>query len=334
MIRRRRSLARWALVFALATVGCDLAGSGRLHRVSARRMLMGTAFEIQVVTTDPRAGAAAIEAALDEVARVEELLSEWKPTSQISAVNLAAGGTAVVAVGAELYEVVERALEISELTAGAFDITYAACGHLWSFRDSRIPTDAELQACLPSVDYRRVELVTAGRGIRLPDAAMKIGISGIGKGYGVDRAAALLESRGIKDYTVDGGGDLRVRGRNEAGPWRIGIADPRRPGTLARTLELDAGAVVTSGDYVLFFDQDGRRYHHILDPRTGRPAKRSIAVTVIATSATDADALATGLFVLGPQRGLELVEKLSGIEALITDPDLVEHASSGFPKGH
>ncbi len=295
---------------------------------------MGTAFEIQVVTTDPRAGAAAIEAALDEVARVEELLSEWKPTSQISAVNLAAGGTAVVAVGAELYEVVERALEISELTAGAFDITYAACGHLWSFRDSRIPTDAELQACLPSVDYRRVELVTAGRGIRLPDAAMKIGISGIGKGYGVDRAAALLESRGIKDYTVDGGGDLRVRGRNEAGPWRIGIADPRRPGTLARTLELDAGAVVTSGDYVLFFDQDGRRYHHILDPRTGRPAKRSIAVTVIATSATDADALATGLFVLGPQRGLELVEKLSGIEALITDPDLVEHASSGFPKGH
>jgi len=292
---------------------------------------MGTTFEIQVVTTDPRAGAAAIEAALDEVARVEELLSEWKSTSQISAVNRAAGETAGVAVGAELYEVVERALEVSEMTAGAFDITYAACGHLWSFRDSRIPTDAELQACLPSVDYRRVELIVAEHGIRLPDAAMKIGISGIGKGFGVDRAAELLESRGIKDYTVDGGGDLRIRGRNEAGPWRIGVADPRRPGTLARTLELDAGAVVTSGDYVLFFDQDGRRYHHILDPRTGRPAESSIAVTVIAASATDADALATGLFVLGPQLGLDLVEKLPGIEALITDPDLVEHASSGFP---
>ena len=292
---------------------------------------MGTTFEIQVVTTDPRAAAAAIEAALDEVARVEDLLSEWKTTSQISAVNQAAGGTAAVEVGVELYEVVKRALEISEITAGAFDITYAACGHLWSFRDSRIPSDTELQACLPSVDYRRVELVSAARGIRLPDAAMKIGISGIGKGYGVDRAAELLESRGIDNYTVDGGGDLRVHGHNEGGPWRIGVADPRQPGALARTLELDAGAVVTSGDYVLFFDQDSRRYHHILDPRTGRPAEGAVAVTVIAGSATDADALATGLFVLGPQRGLELVEQLPGVEALITDPELVEHQSTGFP---
>jgi thiamine biosynthesis lipoprotein len=318
-----------ALFLALLTVGC----AERPAHASAQRLLMGTTFRVQVVTADAHAGEAAIEAALDEVARVEERLSEWKATSEISAVNRAAGEPAAVAVGPELLEVVRRALEISQLTAGAFDITYASCGHLWSFREPRVPEDDEIAQCLADVDYRRVELDAGAATIRLPDAAMKIGISAIGKGYGVDRAAAVLEARGIHDYTVDGGGDLRVRGRNVDRPWRIGIADPRRPGALSRTVGLSSGSLVTSGDYMLFFERDGRRYHHILDPRTGRPAQHAIAVTVMAPTAMDADALATGLFVLGPQRGLELVETLPGVEALITAPDRVEHASSGFPRG-
>lgn len=293
---------------------------------------MGTSFQIQIVTSDVPAGKAAIEAAFAEVVRVEELLSEWKETSEISAVNRAAGESEAIKVGPELFEVIERAHEISEMTFGAFDITYASCGHLWSFRESRIPTDEELRKCLPRVDYRRVEIDRGTRRIRLPDSDMKIGISGIGKGYGVDRAAAVLESRGVKNYTVDGGGDLRIRGRNESGPWSIGLADPRKPGALTGAIMVDAGAVVTSGDYHLYFERDGQRYHHILDPRTGKPADDSVAVTVLAPTAMDADALATGLFVLGPQSGLELVEKLPSVEALITGSDLMQHASSGFPK--
>lgn len=295
-------------------------------------MLMGTSFRIQAVAPDRETGQAAVEAALDEVARVEELLSEWKASSEISAVNRAAGEAQAVPVGEELHEVVERALAISEWTSGAFDISYAACGHLWSFRNPRIPTDEEIEACLPRVGYRGV-ILEPGH-IRLPDARMKIGISGIGKGYGVDRAADVLEERGIVDYTVDGGGDLRVRGKNGDRGWRIGMADPRSSGALAGTLELESGSVVTSGDYIAFFERDGRRYHHILDPTTGRPAERSIAVTVVAPTAMDADALATGLFVLGPERGIALVETLDGVEALITDPDQVRHASSGFPSIH
>ncbi|MDH3626684.1 MAG: FAD:protein FMN transferase [Acidobacteriota bacterium] len=315
--------------------GCGGRNEDGRQLVSAQRMLMGTSFRIEVVTTDSEGGRAAAEAALDEVARVEERLSEWKTTSEISAVNRAAGESVAVEVGEELYEVVERALQISEMTDGAFDITYAACGHLWSFREPRIPTDAQLAACLPSVGSERVELTAANRAIRLPDPAMKIGISGIGKGYGVDRAAAVLESHGIFDYTIDGGGDLRVRGGNVDRPWQVGLADPRREGSLSGAIELDRGAIVTSGDYHLFFERDGTRYHHILDPRTGRPAPDSIAVTVIARNAMDADALATGLFVLGPLQALERVEALAGVEALITDPEGVRHASSGFPiSGH
>jgi len=327
----KRGLFRLVLI-ALLAGACSIGEGDRPRLVSASRMLMGTTFRIQLVTPDADAGNRAIEAALNEVARVEELLSEWKQTSQISAVNRAAGQSSAVAVGPELFDVVERGLEISELTAGAFDMTYASCGHLWSFRDPRIPSDAEIAACLPFADYRRVELDPGRRGIRLPDASMRIGISGIGKGYGVDRAADLLDSLGFTDYTVDGGGDLRVSGDNIDRPWRVGVADPRQPGALTMTLEPHSGAVVTSGDYHLFFELDGKRYHHIVDPSTGRPAERSIAVTVIAESAMDADALATGLFVLGPQRGLELVERLPGVEAMITAADGTPYSSFGFPK--
>ncbi len=332
MRKKSVTLSRILMVLTFAVAGCTPGGEAQSQRLSVERMLMGTSFQIQLITADVPAGEAAIEAAFNEVVRVEELLSEWKETSEISAVNRAAGESEAIMVGPELFEVVERAHEISEMTLGAFDISYASCGHLWSFRKPRIPTEEELEKCLTRVDYRRVEFSSETRSIRLPDNDMKIGISGIGKGYGVDRAAAVLEMRGIKNYTVDGGGDLRVRGRNESGPWRIGLADPRKPGALTGAILLDAGAVVTSGDYYSYFERDGRRYHHILDPRTGKPAENSVAVTVLAPTAMDADALATGLFVLGPQVGLELVEKLPFVEALITGSDLIQHASSGFPE--
>ena len=293
-------------------------------------MLMGTLFGVKLVTDDPDAGNRVIREAFEEVARVEELLSEWKETSEISEVNRQAGRQAVE-VGPELLEVVVRAREISVATSGAFDITFAGCGHLWSFREPKIPSREQLSACLPSIGYQKVSTDAATSTISLPEAAMRIGIAGIGKGYGVDRAAELLEARGITDYIVEGGGDIRIRGESLDGPWTIGIAHPRERGELFATMHADRGSVVTSGDYESYFERDGVLYHHILDPRTGQPAREAIAVTVLAPTAMDADALATGLFVLGVEDGLARVEEMPGVEALFFAPDLSIHRSSGFP---
>ena len=323
------SVALAMLSVAGCTPGSREDGAARIVR--DERLKMGTRFEIQVVTGDPSAGRAAIEAAYQEIDRVEELLSEWRETSEISEVNRR-GGQGAVAVGPELFSVVERAAGISEITDGAFDVTFAACGGAWSVRKQRIPTDAEIDACLVHVGFRRLELDPAASTIHLPTEAMRIGIAGIGKGFGVDRAAEVLEAHGVRDYIVDGGGDIRVAGRNVDRPWVVGIADPRREGQLHATLEVGRGAIVTSGDYQRYFVKDGVRYHHILDPTTGRPARRSVAVTVVAATATDADALATGLFVLGPERGIEIVESQPDVEALIFGPDLEIHRSSGFPE--
>lgn len=296
----------------------------------ARQMLMGTFFDIQVVAEGEARATAAMDEAFAEIARVEGLLSEWRETSEISEVNRNAGRRPVV-VGPELYDVVERSVWASELTGGAFDVTFAACGGLWSFRDARVPGEGELAACLDLVDYRDLRLGRHASTIYLPREGMRIGIGGIGKGYGVDRAAELLEARGFSDYIVDGGGDVRLSGGNVHRPWRVGIAHPRRRGELYGRLTANHGAIVTSGDYEQHFEKDGVVYHHILDPATGQPARQSVAVTVIAPTALDADALATGLFVLGPSAGLALVERLDGVEALFFAPDLTVRRSSGFP---
>jgi thiamine biosynthesis lipoprotein len=323
-----------SIAFALLTlIGCSVGGrdDGSPRTLRDERLKMGTRFEIQVVAADVAAGRAAIEAAYREIDRVERLLSEWRETSEISEVNRRAGQDAV-RVGPDLFAVVERAIQIAEITDGAFDVTFAACGGIWSVRERKVPTDLQIDRCLVHVDFRRLAMDPEASTIFLPIEAMRIGIAGIGKGYGVDRAAEVLEAHGVTDFIVDGGGDLRLAGRNVGRPWIVGIADPRRPGQLHATLEPGRGAVVTSGDYQRYFEKDGVRYHHILDPATGRPARGSVAVTVVAATATDADALATGLFVLGPERGIEVVEGLPGVEALIFGPDLAVHRSSGFPE--
>lgn len=298
--------------------------------VTVERELMKTRFRIDVVVDSEPVGRAAIDAALAEVARSEEVLSNWSETSQISEVNRHAGVQPVV-VSDELMAVLDRALAVSRWTDGAFDITFASCGGLWSVRERRIPPDDAIRACLEHVDYRRVALDSASSSVFVSDARTQLGIAGLAKGYRVDRAAAVLERAGIHDYVVDGGGDMRVSGGPHGGTWQITIAHPRRAAPALGVLSLEAGAVATSGDYQWFFEHDGVRYHHILDPATGRPASRAVAATVIAPTAMDADALATGLFVMGPAAGIALAERLDGVEALLVGPDLSVHATSGFP---
>ena len=292
---------------------------------------MGTAFEIRVVTSDVARGCSAIDAAFDEVAREEALFSEYRASSEISAINQAAGQSPVE-VDPEVFTLLHRSRWASQITHGAFDITFASCGGLWSVREQRIPDDESIAACLERVGFDRVRLDERQSSVFLPEAGMRIGLGGIAKGYGVDRAAGVLQERGLTSFVVDGGGDLRVEGEDIDGPWTVNIAHPRNPDQIFETIRLTHGAIVTSGDYLRYFERDGVRYHHILDPTTGHPARRSVSVTVIAPTATDADALATGLFVLGPERGLQLLSTLRGVEALYFDPDLRVHASQGFPR--
>jgi thiamine biosynthesis lipoprotein len=301
---------------------------GRI-RMAVERELMGTRFCIDVVVRDTNLGERAIEAAYAEIERSEGLLSNWDDHSQISEVNRSAG-IQPVTVGDELLTVLQRAIEIAKLTDGAFDITFASCGGLWSIREERIPTDREIATCLPHVDYRQVALDAARSAVYIADPDMRLGIAGLAKGYRVDRAAEVLESRGVTDYVVDGGGDMRIATGNLKDEWPIKVAHPRRETPLG-IVELASGAIATSGDYEWYFEKNGVRYHHILDPATGRPARRCLSATVIAANAVEADALATGLFVLGPDDGLELAERLPGVEAMLIGPDLTVRKTAGFP---
>jgi thiamine biosynthesis lipoprotein len=323
-------------VIAAAAVGCarnpvqiERTEDGR-SLIRIERELMKTRFRIDVIAADAGVGRAAIDAAFTAIAASEERLSNWSPSSEISRVNAAAGGEPVV-VSDELIEVLERALHASRLTDGAFDITFASCDGLWSIRERRIPSAAELAACLHHVDYRRVEIDRTMSAVRISDPATRVGIAALAKGHRIDRAVAALERAGIRDYVVDGGGDMRVATSSADRSWPIDIAHPRRPGMPLGTLELTTTAVATSGDYEWYFERDGVRYHHIIDPASGHPAARSMSTTVLAERAVDADALATGLFVMGPLEGIALAERLPGVEALIVAPDLSLHATSGFP---
>ena len=325
-----------ALLLGSVLVGCSArvegveTNDGRVQ-LTVERSLMETHFRIDVVVADEAHGRNAIEAAFSEIVRSEEVLSNWSETSQITEVNRAAGSAPVV-VSHELMAVLTRALDISVLTDGAFDVTFASCGGLWSVRNHRVPSNAEIAACLGHVDYRKVALDHQISAIYVSDPAMRIGVAGLAKGYRVDRAADILKNHGIVDFVVDGGGDMRLSTAAESPPWQIDVAHPRRPDQPLGSLALSSGAIATSGDYQWYFERDGVRYHHILDPASGRPARRSVSATVIAETTTEADALATGLFVMGPARGISLAEELAGVEALLIAPDLSVHVTSGFPE--
>lgn len=290
--------------------------------VVAERQLMGTRWLIQVAPAngvDEQTVRRDIESAFEEVARVESIMSEWRPDSPISAVNAAAGEDPV-SVPDELRDIILRARDVSERSDGAFDVTWKGMGDLWSLReDSFSPPDEQAIAIARArVDYRKI-LVQEDR-VGLAEQGMQIGLGGIAKGYGVDRAADVLQAAGLRSYYIDGGGDIRVSGTKHGRPWRVAVRHPRgAPNDVLTVVEVSDAAIVTSGDYENFRVADGRRYHHIIDPRTGRPAEGCQSVTVVAPSAETADALATAAFVLGPEKGLELIAGQPGAEALIVD---------------
>lgn len=286
---------------------------------------MGTrvAINVWVGEGSPARAGAAIEAAFAEIERIEQIMSEWRPSSELSRFNDGAGGPAIP-LSPELFEVLQRSKIIAEATDGAFDPTFHGVGQLWRFEPGARPPAPELIAArLALVGWRGIELDPNTRAGRLARPGMKVGLGAIAKGYAVDRASEVLRQHGFGHHIVEGGGDTYVSGTKAGAPWKVGIQRPDRPGSLAAIPASDR-AIVTSGGYQRFIEVDGKRYAHIFDPRTGWPldeATSAQSVTLVAGNATDADAYATAVAVMGPEKGLAFVEAHPGLEAVLLTRD-------------
>jgi len=295
--------------------------------------VMGTALEVTVDAASEGEARAVFSSVEQEMRRIEEQMSEWKETSPVSLVNRAAGEVPV-RVPKELFNVISAALKVSVLSGGAFDITWASMRGLWDFRpgQERVPGPEEVKARLGLVDYRDIVLDPAESTVFLKRKGMAIGLGAIAKGYAVDKAMETVLKTGVTNAIIKAGGDMRVQGNGGGigAGWEVGIRDPRDRRRLMARLTLSNISISTSGDYERFFVKDGRLYHHIMDPRTGYPAKASRSVTIIGPDTMTTDALSTAIFVLGPQKGLELAKSLPGIEVLIVDSSGAVSSSGGM----
>lgn len=305
-----------------------IAPNGPVMRVR-EGSVMGATMQIRAIGSDAARLDEALDAAVLELRRIEDLMTDWRP-SPLEDLN-AAAGQGPVRVPAELAEILALAGEISALTDGGFDVTFAGVGRLWDFKAKppRVPSDDAIAQALRDVGWQRVHVDVASSTVELV-AGTRIGLGGIAQGFGADRAMAVLRDHGVEHAIVNVSGDVKALGRDFDKPWEIAIVHPRRREHVIAVLPVSNACVVTSGDYERFFELEGRRYHHILDPRTGRPAQGCMSATVIAPDATIADGLATGLCVLSAERGMELVERLPRVEALLVDMEGRVHVSSGL----
>ncbi len=295
------------------------------------QMQMGTLVKITAVGRSESDAQAAAAAGFAEIRRLEELLSTWIPTSELSRVN-AAAGVMPVPVSFDTLTVVQRAMEAAEMTGGGFNIAIGPAVDAWRVTEAqRIPTASELEALRPLVDLQSVYVDALGRTIYLEKAGMRIDVGGIGKGYAADQAAMAMQKAGAIAGVVALSGDIKTFGRLPGGKlFPIGIQHPRQEGAVLAWIDLQDEAISTAGDYERFFERDGVRYHHILDPLTLQPARTCQSVTVIAKEGVWADGLDTGIFVMGPERGMELVEQLPDVEAIIVGHDGRVFVSSGL----
>jgi FAD:protein FMN transferase len=296
------------------------------ERVAAEGKAMGTHLTLTAYTTptcDATKAKKLFDDAIVEIQRIETLMTTWRPDSEVSQINLAAG-KAPVKVGAETLGVIKEALHTSEISEGTFDITFEVLHGLWKFDedlDPHPPTDAQIKAKIGLLSYKHVKVDDAKSTVFLDREGVKISLGGIAKGYAVDRASKVLEAGGLSAYFVQAGGDLYTHGKKPDGTdWQAGIRDPRgKEGSYFAMLPVTDHAFSTAGDYERSYVLDGKRYHHIIDPRTGKPATASRSVTIWAPTALQADAIDDAVFILGPEKGLKLVESIDGVGAVIID---------------
>jgi FAD:protein FMN transferase len=281
---------------------------------------MGTRIIVELWSEDRAAGERDIDAVMAEMRHIDTEMSTYKPDSEISRVN-AHAAQGPVKISAELFGLLETALDYSRITEGAFDITYASVGFMYDFRARHRPTEQQIDAALPAVNYRHVLLDRATSTVRFSQPGVRIDLGGIAKGYSVDRGIEILQKRGITHALVSAGGDSRIIGDRFGKPWIVGIRHPDHKEQVIARLPLIDTAISTSGDYERYFDENGVRYHHIIDPRTGHSASAVRSATVLAPTATRTDGLSKTAFVLGAEEAIRIYEKLGDVDAVIVRPD-------------
>jgi thiamine biosynthesis lipoprotein len=302
---------------ALLLAGGDPARAEWMARDEA---IMGTRITVELRADNAAKGSAAIDAVMAEMRRIDTLMSHYKPDSELSQINLHAA-EAPVQVDRELFDLLKLSLHFSEITDGAFDITYAGVGHLYDYRRHIRPTEAEIQAALPTVNWRNLILDPDKLTVKFAMPGMRIDVGGIGKGYAVDRCIGILQSMGITHALVTAGGDSRIIGDRDGRPWIVGIRHPDDPNKVVTRLPLVDTAMSTSGDYYRFFDEGGVRYHHIIDPHTGHSASRVRSATILGPTATETDGMSKTAFVLGAEKTLEIINRMPKFDAIFITPD-------------
>ncbi|PCJ22228.1 MAG: thiamine biosynthesis protein ApbE [Gammaproteobacteria bacterium] len=288
--------------------------------------IMGTLIDVEVWHEKESFARQAIEAVVEEMHRIDRLLSPYKANSVVSRMNQYASAKKLT-LDPETFFILSQAEKISVMTGGAFDITFASIGFLYDFRKKVRPNEQQTKQYLHAIDFRRVKLNEKDQSVEFLHPKIKIDLGGIAKGYACDRAITILKQYGIEHGVVSAGGDSRLLGDRHGRPWIIGIKNPRGEQPII-SIPIQDVAISTSGDYERFFKRDGVRYHHIIDPSNGDSARELRSVTIIADQGVVSDGLSTGVFVLGLKAGLELINRLDGVSAIVIDAQGQLHYSS------
>ncbi len=293
----------------------------QLHQADSVLLLMGSRYEITAVHEDKSIAEQSIKAAIQEIERIEQLISSWNPSSQTSEINRNAG-LKTVKVDKELYQLIERSLKVSKLTNGYFNIAFGPLSELWKeySYENQLPPADKIKAALQLIDVSLIQIDQENQSIFLKEKGMKIGFGAIGKGYSANQAKKIMQELGIQNGMVNAGGDLTVWGKAKNDKaWKIGIADPDKKSGYIAWLELSNTSIVTSGNYEKYVTINGKKYTHIINPKSGMPVEGVKSVTILSPDAELSDALATSVFVMGVEKGLELIDRLKNTECLIID---------------
>ena len=280
---------------------------------------MGSDFEITIVEKSESQANILLDLAIKEISRIEKLISSWDSESQTSLINLNAG-ISPIKVDKELYDLINRSLKISKLSQGAFDISYASLDKVWYFdkKMKEIPSEEEILESVSKVGFNNIILDKKNQTVFLKNSGMKIGFGAIGKGYAADMAKSILIQNDVKSGIINASGDLTAWGKKPSGKdWMVAIVNPLNKNKIFSWLPIKNKAVVTSGNYERFVNFKGKLYSHIIDPRTGYPSEGILSVTIFTEKAELADALATSIFVLGEEIGMNLINQLKGIDCII-----------------
>jgi FAD:protein FMN transferase len=315
-MRRGRALARALLLLC----GIGLCLTAQAEWVKREEAIMGTRIYVELWLDDSVKAQAATDAVIAEMRHVDALMSHYKAESQLSKIN-AHAAQYPVAVDQELYDLIKKSLEFSRLTDGAFDITYASVGYLYNYKTHVKPTEAAIRNALPNINWRQLILDDKRHSVKFARRGMRIDLGGIAKGYAVDRGIDIVKSFGVQHALVTAGGDSRIIGDRFGRPWIVGIRDPDDARKVVTRIPLIDTAMSTSGDYERFFDLDGVRYHHIIDPHSGHSASKVRSATILGPTAIQTDGLSKTAFVLGPERALAILNRIPDIDAILVTPD-------------